>query len=81
MNETQKMNKNKWEGLKNSTIRMDLGNFFKWLFFAVLIGLVVGAASTLFSYTLTFVTSFRTSHLWMFLGRPRAGVLIVFLYD
>lgn len=81
MNETQKMNKNKWEGLKNSTIRMDLGNFFKWLFFAVLIGLVVGAASTLFSYTLTFVTSFRTSHLWMFLGLPLAGVVIVFLYD
>ena len=62
-------------------IRMDLGNFAKWMVLAILIGVIVGAASTLFAHVLTFVTNFRTGHHQMLLGLPVAGLIIVFLYD
>lgn len=73
----------KMTGLKNGDkgIQMNLGNFVKWMLLASLIGVVVGAASTLFAYVLEFVTEFRTENGWIFLGLPAAGVIIVFLYD
>lgn len=68
------------EGTKRG-IRKDLGNLLKWIALASLTGVIVGAASTLFAYVLTYVTEFRNGHLWTLLGLPLAGVVIVFLYD
>ncbi len=67
------------EGRKG--IQKDLTNLLKWLLLASLIGVIVGAASTLFAHVLTYVTNFRASHHFMLLGLPLAGLIIVFLYD
>lgn len=72
----------KWkEKIQKSGIHMNIKNFAKWLFFSLLIGFVVGAASILFASVLTTVTALRSNHLWLFLCLPLAGVIIVFLYD
>lgn len=72
----------KWkEKVQKSGIHMNIKNFAKWLFFSLLIGFVVGAASILFSTVLTSVTTLRNNHRWLFLCLPLAGVIIVFLYD
>lgn len=69
--------------VKNSKkgIQTNMGSFLKWLVLAVLVGIVVGAASTLFAHVLTFVTHYRTEHVWTLLLLPLAGLVIVFLYD
>ena len=40
-------------------IQRDVTNLVKWLILAVVVGCVVGAASTLFSFVLKGVTSYR----------------------
>ena len=62
-------------------VKQDLLSLLKWLLLAFLTGFTVGGISTLFSYTLTEVTSFRKGHLWICLFLPVAGVIIVFLYQ
>ncbi len=62
-------------------IKKDLGNLAKWLVLAILIGVIVGAASILFAHVLTYVTHFREKNHWTLLGLPIAGLIIVFLYD
>jgi H+/Cl- antiporter ClcA len=62
-------------------ILQDLTNLFKWLVLAILVGLVVGAVSSLFAYVLGAVTSFREGHGYVFYFLPVAGVCIVFLYQ
>ncbi len=52
----------------------------RWIGLAVLIGVFVGTASSLFSIVLTGVTQFRQSHDWILYLMPLAGVCIVFLY-
>jgi H+/Cl- antiporter ClcA len=64
-----------------SRIRQDLTNLVKWLILAILVGCVVGAASSLFAFVLGSVTSFREGHGWIFYLLPVAGVCIVFLYQ
>lgn len=59
----------------------DAGNLIKWVLLAALVGLIVGAASSLFAKVLTAVTDFRVKNGWMFYLLPAAGVCIVFLYD
>ncbi len=59
----------------------NISSFIKWLVLALLTGIVVGGASSLFSHALAFVTAFRKENLWVFLCLPLAGVLIVFLYN
>ncbi|NCB73688.1 MAG: chloride channel protein [Clostridia bacterium] len=54
--------------------------FLKWLLFACIIGLVVGAVSTGFYYALNFVTEIRTAHNWLIYLLPAGGVVIVLLY-
>ncbi len=56
-------------------------NLIKWLILSVMIGLVVGAISTLFAHALTAVTDFRVANGWVFYLLPAAGICIVFLYD
>ena len=65
----------------SARISRDISNLIKWLVFAVITGCIVGAASTLFSFTLKVVTSYRKAHEWIFLLLPLSGLVIVFLYE
>ena len=65
----------------SARISRDISNLIKWLVFAVITGCIVGAASTLFSFTLKAVTSYRRAHEWIFLLLPLSGLVIVFLYE
>lgn len=62
-------------------IQRDVTNLVKWLILAVIVGCVVGAASTLFSFVLKGVTSYRKANGWMFYLLPVMGLIIVFLYE
>lgn len=62
-------------------IKRDVTNLVKWLILAAIVGCVVGAASTLFSFVLKGVTSYRKENGWIFYLLPVMGLIIVFLYD
>lgn len=64
-----------------SRIKRDAEMLIKWILFAFLTGYVVGGISSLFSYTLTKVTTFREENWWIFFFLPVAGIIIVFLYQ
>ena len=55
-------------------IQRDVTNLVKWLILAVVVGCVVGAASTLFSFVLKGVTSYRKANGWMFYLLPVMGL-------
>lgn len=61
-------------------IKRDLTNFFKWIFLAIITGLIVGGSSSAFAGCVREATEFRNSHLWIFMLLPVSGVLIVFMY-
>ncbi len=61
-------------------IKRDLTNFFKWIFLAIITGLIVGGSSSVFAGCVREATAFRNSHLWIFMLLPVSGVLIVFMY-
>ncbi len=61
-------------------IKRDLTNFFKWIFLAIITGLIVGGSSSAFAGCVREATAFRNSHLWIFMLLPVSGVLIVFMY-
>lgn len=65
----------------SARISRDMSNLIKWLVLAVVTGCIVGAASTLFSFTLKTVTGYRRVHEWIFLLLPLSGLIIVFLYE
>lgn len=65
----------------SGAIKRDLGNLVKWLLLAVVVGYITGAASTLFSFVLKAVTSYRKANSWIFYFMPLAGLCIVFLYE
>ncbi|MEQ2370658.1 chloride channel protein [Blautia sp. CLA-JM-H16] len=65
----------------SARISRDISNLIKWLVLAVVTGCIVGAASTLFSFTLKTVTGYRKVHEWIFLLLPLSGLIIVFLYE
>lgn len=58
----------------------DAVSFVKWILLAFLVGFVVGGISSLFSFLLSFVTTYREEHAWVFFLLPVAGVIIVFFY-
>lgn len=62
-------------------IRQNTGNFLKWMGLSVLTGLVVGGASAVFAGCIMAATKFRSTHTWIFLFLPLAGLLIVFMYE
>jgi len=55
--------------------------FLKWLLLSVIVGLICGAAGTLFNLVLTYVTELRTNNSWLLYCLPLAGLLTVFLYE
>lgn len=61
-------------------IKQDMFSLFKWIVLAIVAGYLVGGVSSLFSYTLTKVTTFREHNWWILFFLPLAGVVIVFLY-
>lgn len=62
-------------------IRRNICNFIKWLTLAVVTGLIVGGASGIFAKCIAAATTYRNSHIRVFLLLPFAGMLIVFLYQ
>lgn len=52
----------------------------KWMILSVLIGGIVGAIASVFSYAITWATGFRQVHPMVILGMPLGGLLIVWLY-
>ena len=52
----------------------------KWVIFSIIAGLVIGAAGTLFSFLLAFVTNLRLSHPWLLYLLPIGGLVIVGCY-
>ena len=52
----------------------------KWLVICLVVGILAGASSSLFLYTLQWATDFRTSHLWLVFLLPIGGLLIGYLY-
>lgn len=64
----------------SSAIRRDMGNLLKWLILAAIVGYVAGAFSTLFSFVLKAVTSYRKANQWIFyLRRSPAFALYFFM--
>lgn len=61
-------------------IGRNLLHFLRWGIISVIVGLVVGAISTLFAYCLRQATDFRTAHTYLILFLPLAGLVVVFLY-
>lgn len=52
----------------------------KWLVLSVIIGGMIGAIASAFSYAVTWATGFRQMHPMVILGMPLGGLLIVFMY-
>lgn len=52
----------------------------KWILTGIVCGGVIGGLSTIFGYTIQFVTDFRLSHPYMVCFLPLAGVIIVLVY-
>ncbi|WP_027399379.1 chloride channel protein [Anaerovorax odorimutans] len=58
----------------------NLWGFSKWVFVAILVGIIVGSIGCIFYFSLNFVEDFRKSNPWMLYLLPIDGLLIVFLY-
>ncbi len=57
-----------------------VGSLIKWMAFAVVVGLVVGAIGALFHMAIDYGTELREHHDWILYLLPLAGLLIVFSY-
>lgn len=54
--------------------------FLRWAIISAVAGVVIGGIGAAFAYLLRCATDFRTSHTWLILLLPLAGLLIVFVY-
>ena len=61
-------------------ILKDILDFVRWIIIACITGVVVGAVGVAFVKGLGYVTGLRTSHPYIILGLPIAGIAIVALY-
>lgn len=52
----------------------------KWLVLTLVAGALIGSASALLLTSLSYVTDYRESHLWIIAGLPIAGLLIGLMY-
>ena len=62
-------------------IKKDITTFFKWIILAIITGVIVGGASSVFAGCIKGVTKFRNGNPWVFLFLPIAGLIIVFMYQ
>lgn len=61
-------------------IRQYIISFFKWTLIALVTGAAGGALGAGFRYAISYVTDFRTQHIWLCFLLPVGGVVIAFLY-
>lgn len=66
------------ENLKSSLEYIKV--FIKWLFFAVVVGLVGGAIGSVFHIAIDMVTEYRTENTWVIFLLPIGGLFLAFLY-
>lgn len=57
-----------------------LRTLIKWIFFAVIIGMIVGSFAILFAKSMNYVTNLRNENPWILYLLPLIGVLIVAMY-
>lgn len=62
-------------------MKKDITTFFKWIILAILTGVIVGGASSVFAGCIKEAIKFRTGSPWVFLFLPIAGLIIVFMYQ
>ena len=63
-----------------STWKKILLVLLKWIVLSVVVGGIIGGIASVFSYAVTWATSFRQAHPVVILGMPLGGLLIVSLY-
>lgn len=63
-----------------NTLKKQFLMFMKWLTLAVVVGLLVGAFSSLFGLSMEFVTKARMKYDWLIFLLPIAGLFIILLY-
>lgn len=68
--------------IKNNTLHLlsRMGVLLKWMIFALLSGLIIGAVGTLFYYCMKYATDLRISYPWLIFLLPVGGLLIVGAY-
>lgn len=66
--------------LKKCTIKY-IKTFAKWIFLAVLVGVIGGALCSVFHKCLEFVTETRENNKWLILFLPVAGAVITAIYN
>lgn len=68
--------------IKDNTLHLlsRLGVLLKWMIFALLSGLIIGAVGTLFYYCMKNAIDLRTSYPWLIFLLPVGGLLIVGAY-
>ncbi len=54
--------------------------FLKWIILCLIIGILTGAATAFFLYSLGEITNFREAHKWFIYGLPIIGFAIGALY-
>ncbi len=62
------------------TFFSDFKAFIKWLFIALLCGIIIGIAGTAFHFAISWAESVREQYFWLFLFLPVGGLFIAFLY-
>ncbi len=60
--------------------RLFIKAFFKWIYVALVVGIVGGLVGSAFHLTVEYVTELRIGHPWLLFTMPLCGLLIVFLY-
>lgn len=61
-------------------MRNNVKTFFKWLFIAILLGVVVGYTSIAFHFCIEIATKLRGRFPWLLFGLPLGGLFIVAFY-
>lgn len=71
-----------WTAEDSSPVPVQNGwTFIRWIFFACIIGVVVGTIGAGFHHAILWAAGFRVAHPWILFGLPLAGVCIVWLYQ
>lgn len=66
--------------MKTNNIKNNILTLFKWLVIYILVGVIVGSATSAFLHSLDVVTKFRMDHIWIVNFLPIAGLGIGLMY-
>lgn len=70
----------KLKELSSKNIIKTIYTFIKWIFISSIIGILVGAAGSLFHHATDYVTELRHNYNWLIYLLPVGGIVIVALY-